>query len=165
MSKAFSLAGIRIGWIVSRSSTLLDSIVSARDYTTITVSQLDDQVASYALSRAVLPALIKRNLTLAKTNLEILSSFVDKYSGVLSWVKPTAGTTAFIQFSSKAKPVDDVELAKALAGYKAMVVPGNLCFGLGVDFPGYLRVGYVGDTDVLRAGLEKVGQYNEEHLL
>ncbi len=101
MSKAYALAGIRLGWIASRDRSIIDLALTARDYTTISVSQLDDQVASYALSDAVLPSLMKRNLELARTNLGHLSAFVDKYSSVCSWTKPTAGTTALVQFKKR----------------------------------------------------------------
>ena len=39
MSKAYSLAGIRIGWIASRDRSIIEAIATARDYTTISVSQ------------------------------------------------------------------------------------------------------------------------------
>ncbi|KAJ9142274.1 PLP-dependent transferase [Coniochaeta hoffmannii] len=107
MSKAFSLAGIRLGWIASRDSSLIEAVASARDYTTISVSQLDDQVASYALSPAVLPSLVERNLGIARTNLELLDGFVRRYGSVCSWVKPKAGTTALVQFRKGGEPVDD----------------------------------------------------------
>lgn len=42
LSKAYSLAGIRVGWIASRSPDIVDACAQARDYTTISVSQLDD---------------------------------------------------------------------------------------------------------------------------
>lgn len=139
MSKAWALAGIRLGWIASRDQGIIDAVAAARDYTTISVSQLDDQVASYALSDAVRPALIKRNLELARTNLALLGEFVDKHKGVCSWVKPTAGTTAFIQFTDGGKPVDDVPFClDVLEKTKVMFLPGSKCFGHDQDFKGYV---------------------------
>ncbi|KAK0655660.1 pyridoxal phosphate-dependent transferase [Cercophora newfieldiana] len=165
MSKAFALAGIRVGWVATRDRGLIDDLAHARDYTAISVSQLDDQVATYALSRAVLPSLMERNMTLARTNLQLLSSFVEKYSSVCSWVKPTAGTTAFLQFRQNGVPVDDVKFATELVDWKVMFVPAGRCFGGGKDFRGYVRIGYVSHTDVLTAGLENLGRYVEKHLL
>ncbi|KAK0632454.1 aminotransferase-like protein [Immersiella caudata] len=165
LSKAFALAGIRVGWIASRNRDLLDALAHARDYTAISVSQLDDQVATYALSSAVVPSLMKRNMNLARANLQLLSAFVEKHSSVCSWVKPTAGTTAFIQFCKDGVPVDDVELAVQLVEWKVMFLPAGRCFGHGKDFKGYVRVGYVCHTDVLKAGLEILSKYVEEKLL
>lgn len=139
MSKAWALAGIRLGWVASRDKGIIDAVAAARDYTTISVSQLDDQVAGYALSDAVRPALIKRNLDLARTNLSLLQGFVDGHSGVCSWVKPTAGTTAFIQFANGGKPVDDVAFClDVLDKTKVMFLPGSKCFGHDQDFKGYV---------------------------
>jgi len=168
MSKAFALAGLRIGWIASRDKSIIDAVAAARDYTTISVSQLDDQVASYALSEAVLPSLLKRNMELARINLGLLGGFVERYSRVCSWVRPTAGTTALIRFRREGgeEGVDDGEfVVDVLEKTKVLVMPGGVCFGKGEDFKGTVRVGYVCHTEVLEEGLEKLGGYVEEYLL
>jgi aspartate/methionine/tyrosine aminotransferase len=163
MSKAYSLAGIRLGWIASRSSSLVEKIASARDYTTISVSQLDDAVASYALSPSVLHALLARNIQLAKTNVALLSAFIASHSQSCSWTRPTGGTTALVQFKKKGEIVDDVAFCKDLiAKTKVMFVPGSKCFG--DEFKGYVRIGFVCETKVLREGLEKLGAYVSEEL-
>ncbi|KAL2158007.1 hypothetical protein VTH06DRAFT_4817 [Thermothelomyces fergusii] len=166
MSKSFSLAGIRIGWVASRDRAIISAVAAARDYTTISVSQLDDQVASFALSEPVVRPLLARNLELARTNLELLSAFVDKHARVCSWVRPTAGTTALVQFRNEEEgPVDDPSFALDLLNKtKVMCVPASTCFGLGTDFKGYVRIGYVCESEVLAKGLEELGRYVDEHL-
>ncbi|KAK4196935.1 putative aminotransferase [Triangularia verruculosa] len=167
MSKAFSLAGIRVGWVASRDETIIEAVSHARDYTTISVSQLDDQVASYALSEPVLGPLLERNMALARANLELLSQFVEKYKEVCSWVKPTAGTTALIQFSKGGLvPVHDPNFVlSVLEKTKVLVMPASPCFGLGRDFKGFVRIGYVSETEVLKEALEALGKYVETFLL
>jgi len=166
MSKAFALAGIRLGWIASRDQDIIEAVASARDYTTISVSQLDDQVASYALSSAVLPSLISRNLAIARTNLELVDAFVRKYNAVCSWVKPKAGTTALVQFRKDGEPVDDDKFVLDLLDKtKVLFLPACICFGHGKDFKGYVRLGYACHTNVLEEGLEKLGRYVEERLM
>ncbi|KAI1291558.1 PLP-dependent transferase [Xylaria venustula] len=166
MSKAWALAGIRLGWIASRDKSIMSQLAAARDYTTISVSQLDDQVARYALSADVRHALLVRNIALARTNLALLEKFVQDHAGVCSWVKPTAGTTAFVQFSGPdGQPVDDEAFCKdVLRETKVMFVPGARCFGNGGHFRGYVRIDYVSDTEVLRKALEKLSAYVAEHL-
>ncbi|KAL3421364.1 aminotransferase class I and II [Phlyctema vagabunda] len=165
MSKAYALAGIRIGWLASRSTTIIEAIATARDYTTISVSQLDDQVATYAMSQSVLHALLGRNIKLAKTNFAILESFVKENSSVCSWVKPTGGTTAFVRFQSKGEPVDDVQFCiDVIEKIKVMFLPGSKCFGSGVDFKGFVRIGFVCETDILEEALQKLGHYIRENL-
>ncbi|RYC56944.1 hypothetical protein CHU98_g9263 [Xylaria longipes] len=166
MSKAWALAGIRLGWMASRDKSIIEQLVAARDYTTISVSQLDDQVARYALSADVRPALLGRNVELARTNLALLEKFVQEHADVCSWVKPTAGTTAFVRFSHKnGKPVDDEAFCKdVLDETKVLFVPGSRCFGQGYDFHGFVRIGYVNGTDVVQKALENLHAYVAEHL-
>ncbi|TGJ85705.1 hypothetical protein E0Z10_g3021 [Xylaria hypoxylon] len=166
MSKAWALAGIRIGWAASRDRDIIEQLAVARDYTTISVSQLDDQVARFALSAAVRPALLGRNIALARTNLALLEKFVQDHADACSWVKPTAGTTALVRFSRKdGQPVDDEAFCKdVLDKTKVMFLPAGRCFGHGNAFQGYVRIGYVSETHVLRKALDNLSVYIAENL-
>lgn len=155
MSKAYSLAGLRVGWIASRNRDLIETFASARDYTTISVSRIDDAIASHALAPACLPNLLKRNIELARKNVDILEKFIESHRWACDWIKPRAGTTAFVRFSKDGKPVDDVAFCEILLEKTGvMFVPGKACFGGNEDFAGYVRVGFVNETDVLANGLE-----------
>ncbi len=157
LSKAYSLAGIRIGWLASRSPEIIERVAAARHYTTISVSQLDSAVAAFALSQHTVHALLGRNIRLAKGNLDLLERFVIKHDDICTWTKPLAGTTAFVQFHREGKPVDDIVLCKRLVEETGVLwVPGGHCFGKGRDFEGYVRIGFVCAEDVLKEGLEKV---------
>lgn len=90
LSKAFSLAGIRTGWIATRSRELTERFASARDYTCISVSQVDQAIAATALSAEIRPRLLDRNIELARTNLAVLDKFVRHHKDVCDWVKPVA---------------------------------------------------------------------------
>ena len=161
MSKAYSLAGIRLGWIASRDRSIIEAIATARDYTTISVSQLDDQVATYALSGSVLHALLARNIKLAKTNVALLEAFVNSHSSICSWVKPTGGTTAFIKFEKSAQAIDDVQFCiDVIEKTKIMFLPGSKCFGQ--EFKGFVRIGFVCETEVLKEALKKLGAFLAE---
>ncbi|GAW11741.1 hypothetical protein ANO14919_010910 [Xylariales sp. No.14919] len=166
MSKAWALAGIRVGWVASRDKGIIEQLAVARDYTTISVSQLDDQVARFALSAAVRPALLKRNIALASTNLALLEKFVQKHADICSWVKPTAGTTALVRFSRKdGQPVDDEAFCRdVLDKTKVFFLPAGRCFGHGNAFQGYVRIGYVSETPVLRKALDNLSTYVAENL-
>lgn len=55
------------------------------------------------------------------------------------------------------REVDDVDFCtKLLERTGVMFCPGSKCFGHGRDFKGYVRLGFVCETDVLKAGLEAV---------
>ena len=163
MSKAYSLAGIRIGWIACRDPDIIEAIATARDYTTISVSQLDDQVAAYALSGSVIHSLLSRNIKLAKTNVELLEAFITQHRTVCSWVKPNGGTTALVRFEKKGQPVDDVQFClDVIEKTKVMFMPASECFGL--EFSGSVRIGFVCETDVLQNALKELGSYIREYL-
>ncbi|KAL1588022.1 hypothetical protein WHR41_03278 [Cladosporium halotolerans] len=154
LSKAYSLAGLRVGWIASRNRDFIETIAKARDYTTISVSQLDQSVAAFALSPDTIHALLGRNIQLAKTNLELLERFVIKHDEYCSWVKPRAGTTAFVKFERQGRLVDAEALCKALQEKTGvMLLPGD-CFG--EEYTGYVRFGYVNREEVVKEGLEKL---------
>ena len=160
LSKAYSLAGIRVGWIASRSQDIIEACAQARDYTTISVSQIDDQIAAFALSSDCIHGLLQHNIQLAKRNLEILERFVESHRWACEWVRPVAGTTAFIRFINMGTPVDDVTLCEALMDQiGVMLVPGSKCFGDGVDFKGFVRFGFCCETSVLEEGLEKMAKF------
>jgi aspartate/methionine/tyrosine aminotransferase len=170
MSKAFSLAGLRVGWIAARQHKVIDACASARDYNTISVSQLDDTMATHALSPSVVSKILERNVALCNTNLNILDDFITRVPEVsdgkfnASYIKPTAGTTAFVKFERKdGETVDDKRFCEELLERKGiMFLPGGVCFGHGEEFAGYFRIGYCCGTQVLKAGLKGVGEFLRE---
>ncbi|KAF2823368.1 PLP-dependent transferase [Ophiobolus disseminans] len=162
MSKAYSLAGIRIGWIASRNPELIETIAAARHYTTISVSGLDEQVAAFALHSSTVHSLLARNIQLAKTNVALLEKFVLKNDDECEWVKPVAGTTAFIKFHREGKPVDSVDFCKKLHEKTGVLfTPGN-CFG--EEWKGYVRVGFVNHTEIIEPGLAEATKFVRKNL-
>jgi aspartate/methionine/tyrosine aminotransferase len=138
----------------------MHNLAAARDYTTISVSQLDDCIATYALSPKVKDRLLKRNVALATKNISLLKDFVDQHEDICQWNQPSAGTTAFIRFCFNGRPIDDVSFCKDLLNEtRVLFCPGSLCFGGGKDFTGFVRVGYVCETAVLLEALTKLDKY------
>jgi aspartate/methionine/tyrosine aminotransferase len=96
MSKAFSLAELRLGWAVGPTRLVHDLSIH-RDYTTISVGMVDDLLAAHALEHA--DAVLARNHGITRTNLATLAAWVDAdphitlnrpgFSG--GWVVPRAG--------------------------------------------------------------------------
>jgi aspartate/methionine/tyrosine aminotransferase len=161
LSKAYSLAGIRVGWLASRSSALVERVRDARHYTTISVSIVDSHIAAFALAPPTADALVQRNVRLARENLDILSGFIAGNAGC-DWVRPRAGTTAFVRFVRDGAPVDAAELCRQLVEEAGvLLVPGDVAFG--GEFKGFVRVGFVCDTGVLQAGLAAVEEWMKLH--
>ncbi|KAH9863539.1 hypothetical protein IAQ61_009817 [Plenodomus lingam] len=163
LSKAYSLAGIRVGWLASRNPDIINRIASARHYTTISVSQLDEQIAAFALHPCTVHALLARNIQLAKTNLALLDRFVIKNEDECDWVRPLAGTTAFLRFHREGKPVDAVDFcSKLLEQTGVLLVPGSTAFGR--EWKGYVRIGFVNQTEVVKEGLDALTKFVRRQL-
>ena len=93
MSKAFGLAGLRIGWIATKDKELYEGIASFKNYTTICNSALSEFFATLALrNRSII---INRNLEIITNNLKLLDEFFNKYTDFFKWIKPKAGSIAF----------------------------------------------------------------------
>jgi aspartate/methionine/tyrosine aminotransferase len=163
LSKAYSLAGIRVGWIACRNTSIIEACAEMRHYQTISVSALDQVVAAEALSERCIHALLARNIQLAKTNLAMLESFIEDHRWACSWIPPLAGTTAFVKFARNGTPIDDEAFCKSLqekAG--VLLVPGSRCFGEKNEFKGYVRVGFVQESQVLKEGLAALAKFMED---
>lgn len=164
LSKAYGLPGVRVGWVVSANKSLLRKILIARDYTTTTVSRLDDSLAAFTLGPNVLPSLTAHNLERCQEGIKLIDAFV-KSSPRCRWSKPEGGGTAFVQILTKAgEPVDDAEVCAKLAREEGLcVVPCGWCFrddGTD-DFKGYCRFP-LGQPDVLRKGLPMLQRFLEK---
>lgn len=163
LSKAYSLAGIRTGWIACKNKAIIESCASARHYTTISVSMLDQAVAAEALSENYVHALLARNIQLAKKHLAMLDTFVEDHRWACSWVKPLAGTTAFVKFAKMGKAVDDEAFCRTLLDKTGVLFcPGSKCFGGSTDWKGHIRIGFCCETAVLEEGLAALKTFMEE---
>lgn len=136
-SKAFSLAGLRLGWIVG-THELLDACEVHRDYTTISVSLIDDYFAAMALEAK--EVVLERSKAITHENLDVLRRWVSGEAKA-SFVAPKAGTTAFVKFDVAMSSYDFcVALLKDTG---VMFTPGS---ALGVE--GYVRIGFACEGDV-----------------
>jgi aspartate/methionine/tyrosine aminotransferase len=144
VSKAHALPGIRVGWVISQDKEIIQRVITLRDYTTISVSLLDDSVAAFALSKEVLPRLMERNLQICAESIALLDDFVKRNAQRCHWVKPKGSGTTFIQILNKDKSAsNDLVFSKRLVEEAGItVVPGVHCFGEegASDLKGYLRI-------------------------
>ncbi len=148
MSKAFSLAGLRLGWITAPHE-VLGAVSRHRDYSVISVGMVDDLLASIALEAR--DALLERNRGIARGNLAIFDAWVAGEPRI-SYVKPAAGTTALLRYDA---PIPSEELCvRLLETEGVLLVPGAV---MGAE--GYLRIGYANETPVLRDGLERFSAF------
>ncbi len=147
-SKAFSLAGLRVGWIAA-AREVIDAVLIHRDYNTIAVGQIDEHFATLAIENA--DRILERSRAITRTNLAILSDWVDG-EALISWVKPKSGTTALLKYDLD---MTSREFCIALlADTGVMFTPGSV-----MEMEGHLRIGYANNTDVLKQGLARVSAF------
>ncbi|MFE3836748.1 aminotransferase [Pseudogemmobacter sonorensis] len=148
MSKAFSLAGLRLGWVVAPEE-VIHAVSIHRDYTTISVGGLDDHFAALALEHA--DRILARSREITRRNLAILTDWVEAEPRI-DWVRPRSGTTALLRHDL---PVTSAEFCLALqAETGVMLLPGSA-----LDMEGWLRIGYACDTATLREGLSRLSGF------
>jgi aspartate/methionine/tyrosine aminotransferase len=138
MSKALSLAGLRMGWIVDANPERRKKLVDARSYFTISGSPVLEALAIHALAHR--DVLLARLQTVAEENLAALSELMERVGDILRWVKPAGGTVAFPWFRDGR---DSRPFCEALAARGVLVAPGD-CFAM----PDHMRVGFA----VLKSG-------------
>ncbi|CUM65899.1 uncharacterized protein PRCAT00003549001 [Priceomyces carsonii] len=156
MSKAFSLAGLRLGWIVSRDKSFIEGAMAKRDYNTISISVVDDELATFALKNH--DTILKRNYELCRNNLKLLENFIDSSKGLIEWVKPRGGSTAFVKVTIPG--INTYEMCCELADdYQCLVVPGEV---FGKDKSGFLRIGFGNSQDDLKGGLSVLKKYLQD---
>ena len=152
MSKIFSLAGLRLGWIASRDKAFMESLLIHRDYNTISCGLFDEAIAAVALEHA--DALLARSKAIVRRNLAILDKWVAGQKHI-SYAKPQAGTTALL-FYDFDMPSDEF-CRRLLKETGAFLTPG-VCFEMGNS----LRIGYACDTADLVGGLARLGEFIDE---
>ena len=151
MSKAFSMAGLRFGWIAAPRA-LIEKILLHRDYSTISVGMLDEYLAELALGAK--EKILARNRDIIRENLRILDDWVRNEPKV-SYVKPKAGTTAFVKIDTK---LSSREFCVNLLKEKGvMFTPGSA-----LHTEGYVRVGYANNKEVLKKGLALTSEFLKE---
>ena len=148
MSKAFSLAGLRLGWIAAPKE-ILEAVAIHRDYDTISVGMIDDYFATMALNSY--RHILQRSQNITRGNLAMLEEWVEK-EPLISWVKPKSGTTALLKYDL---PINSRDLCvKILQETGVMFTPGSALL-----MEGYLRIGYANTPEIIEKGLDRVSEF------
>lgn len=148
LSKAYGLPGLRIGWLVSNPKTAED-LWARHDYTTIAPSTLSDYLAQIALNPDKRKWILSRTKRILSENLPVVKNWVDQYSEQVSFIPPQAGAMAWIKYNAH---INSSELAEKLRKEKGtLIVPGDQ-----FNMDGYFRIGYGGESEQLKEGLNRI---------
>ena len=134
VSKTYSLPGLRIGWLATRSKQLFEQLASYKDYTTICSSAPSEILAMIALQNS--ETIIQRNLEIIQKNLTLLDGFFARHPDLFTWYRPRAGSIAFPEYH------DDMDIdafcANLIKEKGVMIAPASA-----FQHPGnFFRVGF-----------------------
>lgn len=137
LSKALSLPGLRIGWLIDRDARRRERLIDLRSYFTISGSPLTEAVAAHALANR--DEILGRLRAVATANLAALTDFMGAHEDALGWVAPAGGTTVFPWMRDGS---DARAFCVALANAGVLFAPGY-CF----DAPEHFRLGFGTQAD------------------
>lgn len=158
LSKAYSLPGLRTGWIVA-PAPMADKLWGYHDYTTIGLSILSDRLAAIALAPETRQRIRSRVQRVLSENYPIVQRWLAEHKDALSHVAPNAGGIAWIKLGSSIEMRSD-ELAEHLRREKSVLIVPGTQFGEG--FEQFIRIGFAGHPEHLAAGLGRFGEVLSE---
>ena len=149
LSKAFSIAGVRTGWMIEHDARRRQQYWTARAYFSICNNTTGEILSEIAIH--------KRDVVLGKAqetatrNLELLERFMAEHRDVLGWIPPRGGMTAFPWLVS-GEP--DRPFCQAATEHGILLAPGD-CF----DTPSYFRLGFAAAADTFSKALDRFGAF------
>ena len=123
-----------LGWIVTKNRTLLEEILGFKDYLTMCNNAISEVLRMMILRKK--DDFIKRNVLKIKKNVAVFSQFCEKYSALIDFVKPIAGSTAFVKLKILESTFDYCHKLREETGI--MLLPSEV---LGYE-SGYVRIGF-----------------------
>lgn len=149
LSKAFSIAGVRTGWMIEHEPQRRQQYWTARAYFSICNSTTGEILSEIAIR--------KRDVVLGKTqeaatrNLKLLERFMADHRDVLGWIPPQGGMTAFpwLLAGENARPFCQAATERGI-----LLAPGD-CF----DSPSHFRLGFAAAGDNFSSALDRFGEF------
>jgi aspartate/methionine/tyrosine aminotransferase len=148
-SKAFSLPGVRTGWMIEHDRKRRERYWNARTYFSISNNSAGEMLAEIAMR--------KRDVVLSKTqetatrNLEHVDRFMVEHHETLGWIRPQGGMTAFpwLVSGENARP-----FCQAAAEQGILLAPGD-CF----NCPPHFRLGFAATGPEFPRALDRLGKF------
>jgi aspartate/methionine/tyrosine aminotransferase len=144
LSKAFSIAGVRTGWMIEHDARRRQQYWTARAYFSICNNTAGEILSEIAIR--------KRDVVLGKAqetatrNLQLLERFMAEHRDILGWIPPQGGMTAFPWLVS-GEP--DRPFCQAATEDGILLAPGD-CF----DTPSHFRLGFAAAGDEFSKALD-----------
>jgi aspartate/methionine/tyrosine aminotransferase len=155
LSKAYSLPGLRTGWVVG-APKMIEKLWSYHDYTSIGPSMLTDRLASAALEPTRRAWILNRTRETMRTNYPPLQKWLAGREEIFSHVPPKAGAIAWAGLRdgrNSAKMAEDLRVQKSV-----LLVAGEQ---MGME--SFVRFGFGGDAEHLQKALPRIDEYLGEN--
>jgi aspartate/methionine/tyrosine aminotransferase len=153
LSKAYGLAGLRIGWAIADRDTI-EELWRRHEYAVIAAAAPSMTMAEIALEPAKRSRLLERQRDLSRAGWAVLQDWLAKQNGRFS-VRPSVATC--IGFVHYDLPVSSLELAEHIrTTERVLVAPGGF---MGADAHLRITLGY--EPEKVRRGLDRVARAAE----
>ncbi|HKS77014.1 MAG TPA: aminotransferase class I/II-fold pyridoxal phosphate-dependent enzyme [Terriglobales bacterium] len=149
LSKAFSIPGARLGWMIEHDAKRRQQYWTARAYFSICNTSTGEILSEIAIRHR--DAVLGRTQEAASRNLKQLDRFMTEHRDVLGWIPPQGGMTAFpwLVGGEDARP-----FCQAATEHGILLAPGD-CF----DTPSHFRLGFAAAETNFSKALDRFGQF------
>ena len=149
LSKAFSIAGVRTGWIIEHDAQRRRQYWNARSYFSVSNTTTGEILSEIAIRKR--GVVLGRAQEVATRNLKLLERFMADHRDVLGWIPPQGGMTAFPWLVGGE---NDRLFCQAAAEHGILLAPGD-CF----DTPSHFRLGFAAAGDDFSKALDRFGAF------
>ena len=146
LSKAFSIAGVRTGWMIEHDVQRRQRYWNARAYFSISNTTTGEILSEIAIRKR--DVVLGRAQETATRNLKLLERFMADHRDVLGWIPPQGGMTAFPWLASGEQ---DRPFCRAATEHGILLAPGD-CF----DAPSHFRLGFAAAGDNFSVALDRL---------
>ncbi len=148
-SKALCLSGLRVGWMIEHDAQRRERYLNARSYFTVSNTMLGERLATFAVQHR--EAIYARAQRITEANLTLLDALFKEHTGLIGWVRPRGGMTAFpwLRDGSNAR-----DFCRRLMKTGVLISPGD-CFGMASHF----RIGLGTSGDRFPLALERLAEF------
>ena len=149
LSKAFSIAGVRTGWMIEHDAQRRQQYWNARAYFSISNTTTGEILSEIAIRNR--DAVLGKAQETATRNLKLLESFMAEHGDLFGWIPPQAGMTAFPWMVSgeNARP-----FCQSATEHGILLAPGD-CF----DAPEHFRLGFAAAGDNFSQALDRFAAF------
>jgi len=155
LSKAYSLPGLRTGWVVG-TPKMVAKLWGYHDYTSIGPSMLTDLLACVALEPRRRAWILNRTREILLRNYPVLRAWLESHADSFSHVPPKAGAIAWAGLSGGS---NSAQMAEELREKKGVLLVAGEQLGM----ESFVRFGFGGDPGHLQEALGRIDEWLQEN--